>query len=153
MEHRHTYGRLILMAALHFGAMYALMYAMVDTFDNLLPNRNQLFMAALMTAPMLLLEPLLMGPMYPNKGLNAALLLGAAALGVGSFMLIRQQTAITDAQVLRSMIPHHAGAILMCDEAALQDAEVRQLCERIVAGQEAEIDWMKDKLASLKEPR
>ena len=29
------------------------------------------------------------------------------------WILIRQQAAITDRQFLRSMIPHHAGAILM----------------------------------------
>ena len=38
------------------------------------------------------------------------------------------------------MIPHHSGAILMCTEAQLQDAEIRKLCEGIIAGQQQEID-------------
>jgi uncharacterized protein (DUF305 family) len=41
------------------------------------------------------------------------------------------------------MIPHHAGAILMCDKASIQDAEIRQLCNMITSGQQFEIDQMK----------
>lgn len=42
-----------------------------------------------------------------------------------------------------SMIPHHAGAILMCREAALQDAEARALCGPIISSQTEEIAIMK----------
>lgn len=45
------------------------------------------------------------------------------------------------------MIPHHAGAILMCREAPVADPGVRDPCRRIVASQEAEIREMKEKLA------
>ena len=41
------------------------------------------------------------------------------------------------------MIPHHAGAILMCQNAPLQAAELKQLCRSIVTSQEAEIAKMK----------
>lgn len=41
------------------------------------------------------------------------------------------------------MIPHHAGAILMCEEARLQNPEIRKLCESIISGQQAEIAQMK----------
>jgi uncharacterized protein (DUF305 family) len=41
------------------------------------------------------------------------------------------------------MIPHHAGAILMCEEAQLRDPEVIELCASIVESQRAEIDQMK----------
>lgn len=148
MEGKH-YGRLILMAALHFGAMYVLMYAMVNVVADASPNFNQVYMAGLMTAPMLIFEPLLMGAMYPNKQFNAAVLAVGAVLLVGGFLLIRQQTAIGNAQFLRSMIPHHSGAILMCEKASLKDPDIRRLCQGIVAGQQAEIDWMRAKLASL----
>jgi uncharacterized protein (DUF305 family) len=47
------------------------------------------------------------------------------------------------------MIPHHAGAILMCEEAAITDAEIKELCGRIIAGPEAEIRQMKGKLNGL----
>jgi uncharacterized protein (DUF305 family) len=71
------------------------------------------------------------------------------AVGVVCFLLIRQQTAVTDQQFLRSMIPHHAGAILMCDRASLDDREIKELCRAIVSGQQREIDQMKATLARL----
>lgn len=65
------------------------------------------------------------------------------------FFMIREQTGVTDAQFLKSMIPHHAGAILMCEKAPLQDKEVKALCQGIVTGQRAEIAQMKAKFKSL----
>ena len=41
------------------------------------------------------------------------------------------------------MIPHHAGAILMCKRARLGDPEVLALCRQIIASQTAEIAEMK----------
>ena len=92
---------------------------------------------------MVLIELALMWAMYPNKTLNIviAVLSGLALIAI--FLFIRQQTAIFDTQFLKSMIPHHAGAILMCEKAPIEDAEIRQLCKTIVAGQQSEIDQMK----------
>ena len=143
------YLRLLAMLALSFVAMYGLMYAMVNVLANAVPNLNQAYMAALMTAPMLVLELLLMGHMYPNKKWNAGLVLAGVLLLGLSWTAIRQQTAISDEQFLKSMIPHHAGAILMCEQAPLRDAEVKQLCAGIIASQQAEIDQMKAKLRAL----
>jgi hypothetical protein len=147
--HTHAYAKLVAMVLLSFLAMYALMYAMVDRFANVYPNFNQFYMAGLMTAPMLVLEIVLMGAMYELKALNVALAtLGAAAL-LAFWFLIRQQVAITDAQFLKSMIPHHAGAILMCERASVADPRIVELCRGIVAGQQAEIDQMKAILQTL----
>ena len=49
------------------------------------------------------------------------------------------------------MIPHHAGAILMCENANIQDPEIKKLCEEIVASQQREIAQMKAKLIELEE--
>src|SRR3546814_15840203 len=74
-EGKHTkqghYGRLMAMVALSFIAMYNLMYAMVNSFDNVFNNVNQVYMPVLMAAPMLLLESAMMDSMYPNKRRNA----------------------------------------------------------------------------------
>ena len=59
---------------------------------------------------------------------------------------IRQQVAVSDRQFLRSMIPHHAGAILMCKQNRLNDPDLQQLCRGIVTSQQSEIDLMKAKL-------
>jgi uncharacterized protein (DUF305 family) len=157
MQHRHAamerkhgnYGRLAAMVVLSFAAMYALMYAMVDRPGNVLMNFNQAYMAALMAAPMIFIELALMRSMYPDRKRNAVLLAVGAIVLVGAWQLIRDQGAISDRQFLRSMIPHHAAAILMCRQAPIRDQGVVDLCRRIVASQEAEIREMKERLASL----
>jgi len=141
------YLRLLLMALLSFLAMYALMYAMVDRVANVFHNLNQAYMAGLMTAPMVLIELWLMRGMYPDRGRNAAIAVAAVALGLLCWSGIRQQAGIGDRQFLRSMIPHHAGAILMCGEAPVRDREVRALCARIIDSQQREIAEMKALLA------
>lgn len=137
------YGRLAAMTGLSFVAMYLLMYAMVSSFDNVFMNLNQAYMAGLMAAPMALIELLVMRGMYRNRRLN--LVIGSAALAGTAicFLLIRQQAAIGNDQFLRSMIPHHAGAILMCEEAPISAAAIQSLCESIIESQQREIDQMK----------
>jgi hypothetical protein len=142
MQHSH-YHHLLLMTVLSFLAMYVLMYSMVDRFANVYPNFNQFYMAGLMAAPMVLIEMTLMGAMYDNKRRNAVIAGASVVALIGFFILIRQQTAISDTQFLKSMIPHHAGAILMCNKAPIQDAEIKTLCRTIVTGQASEIAQMK----------
>jgi uncharacterized protein (DUF305 family) len=137
------------MIVLHFIAMYIFMYAMVNVFDNVFNSLNQVYMAALMTASMVLIELPLMSSMYQSKKLNMIILAAVAIMLIGAWFGIRQQAAIGDRQFLRSMIPHHAGAILMCQQASIQDQEIRTLCNNIISGQRAEIDQMKTILARL----
>jgi uncharacterized protein (DUF305 family) len=137
------YGRLAWMIVLSFISMYVLMYSMVDRFENVYMNINQVYMAGVMAAPMGLIELALMAGMYPNRKLNIVVVVGSVLALLLAWVLIRQQAAVSDRQFLRSMIPHHAGAILMCNEAPIQDAEIRTLCQSIVEGQQREIDQMK----------
>lgn len=141
--HKHAYLRLAAMAALSFIAMYVLMYAMVDRFENVFPNTNQIYMAGLMTAPMIIFELALMGAMYPNRAANIAIDAVSIVALIGFFAVIRAQTAIGDTQFLKSMIPHHAGAVLMCERAPISDPAIRQLCATIIKGQNEEIAQMK----------
>ena len=143
------YPRLYLMAAVSFAAMFVLMYAMVDRFSNVFVNLNQAYMAGLMAAPMVIIEVLLMGSMYPDKRKNAVVLAISLIAGVLFWILIRQQSAIDNAQFLRSMIPHHAGAVLMCENLRADDAEIQKLCAEIVKSQKAEILLMQRKLEQL----
>lgn len=143
------YLRFLLMILLSFASMYVLMYAMVNAFANVYPNVNQFYMAGLMTAPMALFEIILMSSMYKNKKLNLAIIAVSVIALIGFWFLIREQTAVSDRQFLKSMIPHHAGAILMCEEAAINDPEIKQLCGEIIKAQEVEIQKMKDKLNQL----
>lgn len=139
----HHYRRLALMSALSFAAMYALMYAMVDSWSNIYGNLNQAYMAGLMTAPMVGFELLLMRGMYRDRRRNAAILAASLVGGLLCLAAIRNQSAIGNRQFLRSMIPHHGAAILMCNEATFADPAIQDLCRRILANQTAEITEMK----------
>jgi len=147
--HKHHYGHLSVMTALSFIAMFILMYAMVDRFANVYPNINQFYMAGLMGAPMVIIELLVMRAMYPDMKLN--MIFGGVAFAALLFFFlgIRAQTAVGDVQFVKSMIPHHSGAVLMCDRAAITDAELKTLCGEIIKGQQQEIEQMKQILARL----
>jgi len=67
------------------------------------------------------------------------------------FVFIQQQTAVSDRQFLRWMIPHHSGAPLMCQNASLQNAEIRKLCETIFSSQQQEIEQMKSSCGNCNE--
>ncbi|MFL6246175.1 MAG: DUF305 domain-containing protein [Thermoanaerobaculia bacterium] len=47
------------------------------------------------------------------------------------------------------MIPHHAGAVLMCGKAPIRDGEIQKLCREIMIGQQQEIAEMKATLRRL----
>lgn len=138
------------MAVLSFVAMYALMYSMVNKYENVFTSVNQFYMAATMTMPMVIIEIILMRHMYMNKKLNFVILTISVLALIGFYTGIRKQVAVNDRQFLKSMIPHHAGAILMCQESDISDPEIKRLCEEIVASQQKEIDEMKRKLEELK---
>jgi uncharacterized protein (DUF305 family) len=140
------YRHLLIMSALAFASMYVLMYAMVNSYTNVYLNFNQVYMAGLMTSPMVVIELFVMRGMYHNKTRNAVIIGVSVIAGITFFLFIRQQTAVSDRQFLRSMIPHHASAILMCERSSIQDPEIRSLCATIMSGQQAEIDQMKAKL-------
>ena len=152
-EHRRMEGghylKFLIMTVLMFVSMYILMYAMVNSFAEVYNNVNQFYMAALMTAPMVLIEILLMGSMYRNKKINLAIIAASVIALIGFWFLIREQTAVTDKQFIRSMIPHHSGAILMCRESVITDPELQQLCGEIISSQQQEIDQMESILTRL----
>jgi hypothetical protein len=156
MEHHATasaersgpYRGLVIMAALSFIAMFGLMYAMVASADAIFMNLNQAYMAGLMAAPMVLIELAVMRKMYPRTRLNLGIGVGAFAAMLLFFLLIRRQAVIGNEQFLRSMIPHHSGAILMCNRAAISDPAIRSLCQEIVRSQQEEIVQMKTLLGT-----
>lgn len=149
---KHAYPLFALNMLLSFLAMYVLMFTMVDTWGDFFNNLNMVFMALTMLAPMGILMLLLMGGMYANRRLNLALHAGFVLVFVLALAGIRTQTPIGNEQFIASMIPHHSGAILMCREANITDAELRTLCDGIEAGQRQEIEQMKGILARLHTP-
>lgn len=147
MKHTQTmWKKLGLMTLLSFVAMYGLMYLMVDTLENIYPNFNQFYMAAVMTAAMVIIEVIVMGAMYEDRRIKI-IVLGFSFIALAVFfMFTRKQVAISDKEFLKSMIPHHGGAVLMCKNSNLKDSEIKELCRSITSGQQSEIDFMKKKL-------
>lgn len=132
--------------------MYFVMFTMNWSFGDFFNNPNMLYMALMMATPMGVLMLLMMRPMYPNYRLNLLLHGFFALLFIAALLGVRAQGLIGDRQFVRSMIPHHSGAILMCNRSSLQDAEIRDLCigaNGIVESQTREIVQMKAILARL----
>ena len=144
---RMHYKRLGLMALVSFVVMYGLMYAMVDSIASVYMNINQVYMAGLMAAPMVAIELAVMGMMYRDRKLNTILIVASLAVTALCWMLIRTQGGVGDRQFLRSMIPHHSGAILMCGKAKITDPKIQALCTNIIRSQREEIDQMRAMLA------
>jgi uncharacterized protein (DUF305 family) len=141
---REMYTRLAVMILLSFIWMYAAMFAMVNVLGDVQLNVNSAYMAALMAGAMIPIELLLMRAMYRDRRLNLAAGLLSVAVLAGSFLAIRAQIGVGEDQFIRSMIPHHSSAILMCQQASIQDREIVDLCGEIVSSQQREIDQMKD---------
>jgi uncharacterized protein (DUF305 family) len=144
---KNAYASLALQTIVSGIIMYLVMFVMIDSLSSFYNNLNMVYMTLMMVAPMVLLMILAMRHMFPSRAANTALLAGAVVIFLGAFALIRTQTTIGDTAFLRSMIPHHSGAILMCREATIRDPEIKTLCGEIIRSQAQEIDQMKAILA------
>lgn len=147
---RGHYAMLALNMAINLIIMYLAMFAMIYRWGEFVQNVNFLYMALVMWAPMGALMLLFMGMMYRNKRLNLIIYTSAVLTFILALLAIRTQAAVGDRQFLRSMIPHHSGALVMCREASLTDPRIRQLCfgpNGIVESQEREIEQMRKILA------
>ena len=133
-----------------FVIMYLVMYTMIATFDHFYLNLNNTYMTLMMVAPMAVVMMIAMRSMFPSKKANAAILVAAVVTFAASYYGMRTQALVGDEEFLRSMIPHHSGAILMCEQAVITDPEISTLCDQIVKSQREEISSMKTILARYK---
>jgi hypothetical protein len=153
MEHgsdhkgQNHYGRLAIELTLDFIVMYLVMYTMIATLRHFHFNLNNLYMTLMMVAPMTIIMLVSMRTMFPSQRLNGLVIAGAAAVFLLSFVGMRTQAGIGNSEFLRAMIPHHSGAILMCEKASITDPEIVALCQDITKSQRAEIAQMEAILA------
>lgn len=147
---REMYVRLAVMVAVSLVWMYGAMFAMVSSAGDIFQNLNFAYMAGLMGGAMIPIEIVVMRAMYKDARLNVVAAAVAIAILGGSFLGIRAQVGVGDDQFLRAMIPHHSSAILMCQQASIQSAEIKELCfgpNAIVESQLREIAQMKEILS------
>ncbi|MBU2134684.1 MAG: DUF305 domain-containing protein [Alphaproteobacteria bacterium] len=145
-EGRHHYVMLAINLALSLAIMYFAMFTMIFSWGEFIQNINFFYMALVMWAPMAVVMLLTMKSMYMNAKLNVLLHVAFVAIFLLSLIGIRAQGLVGDRQFVQSMIPHHSGALLMCQEASLNDSELRDLCygpDGIIASQTREIKQMK----------
>lgn len=148
-QNKGSYGSLAVQTIISGVIMYLVMFVMIDQLSSFYNNLNMFYMTLMMVAPMVVLMILAMKHMFPSKTANVALIGASLIAFFGSFALIRTQTTIGDTAFLRSMIPHHSGAILMCQEASITDPQIKRLCAEIIQSQRQEIDEMKGILARM----
>lgn len=138
-----AYSKLPLILGVHFVVMYAITYAMVVGMGHVFLNVNRAYMAGMMVAPMVPLMLLAMPSMFPNRRANVALGIGGLAVFGVLLAAAQSQALVGDRQFLRSMIPHHSSAIVMCEKSGIDDPEIVALCDKIVRSQNEEIAEMK----------
>lgn len=139
---KNSYVSLIVQTLISGIIMYLVMFVMIDRLSHFYNNLNMFYMTLMMVTPMVVLMVLAMWHMFESKAANMVLLAASVVVFFGSFALIRTQTTIGDTAFLRSMIPHHSGAILMCQKSSISDAEIKKLCGEIIQSQRSEIEQM-----------
>ena len=137
-----SYAKLGIALGVSLVLMFVLTMSMIRTIDHFYLNLSNFYMALVMVAPMGIVMLLVMWRMFENTRLNLVLLASFAALFAVAFALGRTETFVGDEQFLKSMIPHHSRAILVCQESSLTDPEIVELCEQIVQTQREEIAQM-----------
>lgn len=143
------YRMLAVNAGIHLVLMFLIMYVMIASRSHFHANINRFYMALLMVLPMVVTMPLTMRTMFANRRRNAMLIGGAVLLFAAVLALVRSQAMVGNTAFLRSMIPHHSSAVLMCRQAAITDAEIHDLCAKIVRAQLDEIAQMERILGRL----
>lgn len=136
------YATLAIAIGVNFFVMWALTYVGVAAFDHIFLNVNRFYMAVVMVAPMTVVMLVAMRHMFSNVRLNVGIAAVSIIVFVGAFAAIRTQVFVGDAQLSRSMIPHHSIAIKTCEQANLSDSETIDLCATIVETQREEIAQM-----------
>lgn len=145
-----SYKKLAIALAINTVIMFLLTYVLIASIDHFYANINRVYMALIMAAPMGIVMLIVMRSMYKDKRLNTILFASFAAAIVILFLLMRTQTPVGNVSFLRSMIPHHSSAIVMCEQAAITDPEIQDLCVQIVQTQKEEIAQMRTILERLR---
>ena len=127
--------------------MYLLAFSQLDLFAHFQLSLSVLWISLSMVSAMGIIMLIGMRSMLNDRRLNIILLVAFGLILLGAFTAGRVEAFVGDDAFLRSMIPHHSRAIHMCQEAALSDPEVIQLCGEIIEAQREEIAQMEQIMA------
>lgn len=136
------YVKFAIILLVSLGLMWVLSMSMVRSIDHFYFNLSNFWMALIMVSAMAIIMVVGMWSMFKNKKANIAMLVGFAVLFAGAFALGRTETFVGNEEFLKSMIPHHSRALLVCQESDITDPEIVELCKKIVESQQQEISQM-----------
>lgn len=144
-----TYVRFLAMVVTSTAVMYGLTYVNSYAFDHVLFSETRLYMSLLMGASMAVVMLTFMLHMHENRRANLSIYIGSIILFAASLWLVRSQATVGDVAYMKAMIPHHSIAILTSERAQIKDPRVRDLADRIIEAQRAEIAEMKSYIEDL----
>ena len=136
------YLKFALILLVSLGLMWVLSMSMVRSIGHFYFNLSNFWMALLMVSAMAIVMTVGMWSMFKNRKANIAMLVGFTVLFGAVFALGRTETFVGNEQFLKSMIPHHSRALLVCQESDISDPEIIKLCDSIVKSQQEEITQM-----------
>lgn len=138
-----SYSKFAAMIGTSTIVMLVLMYLTTYSWDHVFFSETRLFMAIVMGAAMAFIMLMFMLGMYKSRRVNISILAGSLAVFALSLWLARSQETVDDVAWMKAMIPHHSIAILTSERATISDPRVRELSNKIIATQKAEIAEMK----------
>ncbi|MCW5712838.1 DUF305 domain-containing protein [Shinella sp.] len=144
-----SYVRFGFMIAASTVVMFGLMYLNTFAADHVFYSQTRLWMALLMGAVMAIVMIAFMWSMYPDRRVNAAIVVVATVVFCLSLWLVRSQETVDDVYYMKAMIPHHSIAIMTSSRAHIKDPRVRKLADGIIEAQVREIKEMKQLIAEL----
>lgn len=143
-QKKSMYKKFALILLCSFVVMYIVMYTLVASWGHIYLSLNMFYMVIMSVSAMGIIMLFGMRKMYKNKKRNYTLFAVFGVLIVLTFIFERQQTFVTDEAFLRSMIPHHSKAVLICREASITNPKIEDLCDEIIRAQLREIREMKE---------
>ena len=149
-DHTSHYWKFAAMIATSTIVMFGLMYLNTYALDHVWFSETRLYMAFVMGASMAVIMLGFMLNMYRNSKINIAIFAGSLVVFAASLWLVRSQATVDDTAWMKAMIPHHSIAILTSERANIRDPRVRDLADRIIAAQRAEISEMEALIADIK---
>ncbi|MEC5321945.1 DUF305 domain-containing protein [Aurantimonas sp. A3-2-R12] len=145
------YLKLFLMVGTSVVLMFGITYlTSFDIVDHAFFSETRGYVALLMGSTMFVVMLAYMIGMFPNKGANIGIFVGAFLAFAAVLYLVRSQVTVDDVDYMQAMIPHHSIAILTSERAKITDPRVRKLADEIIKAQVLEIAEMKALIADLK---
>jgi uncharacterized protein (DUF305 family) len=146
-----AYVRFVAMVLASAVLMYVVMYLNTEQIDHVYFSWTRLFMTMMAASVMAVVMLAFMHHMYRSRMLNSIVVAASVLVFGAGLWLVRSQATIGDRAWMEGMIPHHSIAILTSENAHLSDPRVRDLAQRIIDAQRAEIAEMKQYLHDIGE--